>query len=204
MGCFVPIISMGWREGVGGGQIVGMNICYSFRGDKAQTDSHRGWVGWVLLTMKIITGDGGKDRGRCVYVCWGGGHWAVCLAFLHRMIRFRVILKRANGLGPVDKEALAGDRRREGGLLGTSAHYFSTDDTVQIDPEEGGSGGPRVGSHVCCRCNCHMQITYHFLVDGEGQVDEMGLGPIVLRAGGCRVGHIDGTTATYRWLTISS
>ena len=46
--------------------------------------------------------------------------------------------------------------------------------------------------------HCHVQMTYHFLVDGKGQVDEMGLSPIVMRAGGCRVGHIDGTTATYR------
>ena len=55
--------------------------------------------------MKIITGDGGIDRGRCVCmcvcVCVGGGGY---LAFLYRMIRFRQILKRVSGLGPVDNE----------------------------------------------------------------------------------------------------
>ena len=32
-------------------------------------------MGWVLLTMKIITGDGGRDGGMCVClcVCVGGG-----------------------------------------------------------------------------------------------------------------------------------
>ena len=139
--------------------------------------------------MKIITGDGGRDRGVCVWR--GEGGWGVCLAFLHRTIRFRLILKRVNNsLGPVDKHWV----RRRKGVACLAPMPTIPPQTIRFRLILKRVG--RVGSHGCR--HHYMQKSYHFLVDGEGQVDEMGLGPIVLRAGGCRVGHIDGTAATYR------
>ena len=45
-------------------------------------------------------------------------------------------------------------------------------------------------------------MTYHFLVDGEGQVDEMGLGAVVLtvgvQAGQHRPQHVDCTLVGHR------
>ena len=45
-----------------------------------------------------------------------------------------------------------------GVLLCTTTHYFSTEDKVQIDPQEGGLAGLRVGSQGHCHHHRHHHM----------------------------------------------
>ena len=127
---------------------------FSGLGPADNEDHHWGW--W--------------ERQGSVCVWRGEGGWGVCLAFLHRTIRFRLILKRVNNsLGPIDKHWV----RRRKGVACLAPTPTIPPQTIRFRLILKRVG--HVGSHGCR--HHHMQKSYHFLVDGEGQVDEMGLSP---------------------------